>query len=146
MCIYEDFSVSCKLILYSIDVLNGNLIIRVRYRGMTVLLFIKFHHFPLLVRKEDYLIINYRFHTWHMINVCQQVLWYYSIVDRHICIRTYIARQSNTVNVQQAIYLYLFISHAYLLTVNLEVGHGYILILKVKSKESVCIFFAFRSR
>ena len=74
MGIYEDFSVSCKLILYSIDVLNGNLIVRVRYRGMAVLLLIKFHHFPLLVRKEDNLIINYRIHTRHMINVCQQIL------------------------------------------------------------------------
>ena len=55
--IYKHLAVAGNFRLHLIDVLNGNLIVRIRDRSMSVLFLVQFHHLLFLVRKKDDLII-----------------------------------------------------------------------------------------
>ena len=106
---------------------------------MTVFLLVEQGQFPLLVRKEDNLVIHHRVHIGNMVYLAQQIDGHHGIVHRHVLIGTQHTGQSHRVHIQQRIDLTLSATHLDAFAVNLEVRHRHILVTEVDGEETVCI-------
>ena len=107
---------------------------------MSVLFLVEHGQFPLLVGKENNLVIDHRFGVRYAVDKGQQIDGHVSIVHLDIGIGPYQRGQGSTVHVHKAVHLASSVAHRNGLVVHPEIGHRDDSVLEIHGEITVHIF------